>query len=208
MEGVERLRRRARSRLMQFRSLLSDALQESPRRAHEAAAYITMEGLNLWAEFAREYFRCALRNEMTRTGRILTTRFPKGTSIDNALRQIPTVLRRNPACQLRRMDEPAWHSRRAFLKVVRLAGLSSVQQVVASLAIPAKFTEHLYVARNFFAHRNEETANKVRRLGPRYAILKVQHPCDLILGTEPGRPVVVLEDWLAEIEAVIDHMSV
>lgn len=207
MRSVETLRRRTRARLARLRTGLAGALQRSQRESDVWAAYVAIESLNLWAEFARDYLQCALHHDTTRSGKQLATRFPRGTSLEAALRQIPSALRRNPGSQLTRMCEPAWHSRRHFLKAARLAGLSTVSQVEAAFALPVRFTEDLHVARNFFAHRNSETAANVRRLGPRYSILRVRHPCDLILGTEPGRPVVVLEDWLAEVEIVVDHMT-
>jgi len=207
MRSVETLRRRTKARLVRFRSILGRVLRRSPGDGDVWAAFVTIEGLNLWAEFARDYFRCALRHDATRSGQLLTTKFPRGTSLEKALRQIPSALRKNSGTELKRIHEPAWHSRRYFLKTVRLAGLSTVAQVEAAFALPVRFTKDLHVARNFFAHRNSETAAEVRRLGPRYSILRVRHPCDLILGTEPGRPVVVLEDWLAEVEMVVDHMS-
>lgn len=206
MRNVEALRRRTRARLTSLQSVLREALNSSPREADAWAAFVTIESLNLWAEFARNYFRCALGHDTTGSGIPLTTKFPRGTSLEDALRETPSVLRGNARRPLRRTHEPAWHSCRHYLKVVRLAGLSTVTQVEAAFALPLRFTEDLHVARNFFAHRNGETAAKVRRLGPRYSILRVPHPRDLILGTEPGRPVVVLEDWLAEVELVVDHM--
>lgn len=207
MTSVERLRRRTRARLAWLRSILAQALNGVPAEIGLRAAFVTIEGLNLWSEFARDYLRCALYHDATRSGKPLTTRFPRGTPLEQALRQIPSVLRKKPGSQLTRMHEPAWHSRRYFLKTARLAGLSTVLEVQAAFALPIRFTEDLHIARNFFAHRNAETAAGVRRLGGRYAILRVGHPCDLILGTEPGRPVVVLEDWLAEVEIVVDHMT-
>lgn len=207
MRRVEALRRRTRARLARLRFVLARALKRSASEADVWAAFVTIESLNLWAEFARDYLRCALGHDATRSGKPLTTRFPRGTSLEEALRQIPSALRRRPGSQLTRMHEPAWHSRRYFLKTVRLASLSTVTQVEAAFSLPVRFTEDLHVARNFFAHRNAETAAGVRRLGPRYSILRVRHPCDLILGTEPGRPVIVLDDWLAEVEIVVDHMS-
>jgi len=207
MKSVEALRRRTKARLTGFRSALGGVRRLSPGDADAWAAFITIESLNLWAEFTRDYLRCALRHDRTRSGKLLTTKFRRGTPLEAALRQIPSVLRSNPQSPLRRRNEPAWHFRKMFLKTVRLAGLSTVTQVEAAFALPVRFTEDLHIARNFFAHRNLETATQVRNLGPRYSILRVGHPCDLILGTEPGRPVVVLEDWLAEVEMVVDHMS-
>lgn len=208
MGNVEALRRRSRLRLLRLRSILRDSyslLQHDAALA--AAAFVSIDGLNLWSEFARSYLRFALRHDETRSGVPITTGFPRGTTLEQALVQIPSVLRRPPGATLTRLHEPAWHSRRSYLKTARLAGLSTLAQVEAALALPLRFTEDLPVARNFFAHKNSETAEKVRNLARRYSMARVKHPCDLVLGVAPGRPVVVLEDWLAEIEMVIEIMS-
>lgn len=206
LSRVEILRRRTRVRLLGYGSLVQRAQRSPGKLADEHAAFVTIESLNLWAEFAREYFRCALHHDVTRGGHVLSTRFPRGTPMDAALKQIPAALRRTPGGILTRLHEPAWHARKHFLKTMRLAKLSLLAQVEGALAMPTRFTEHLQILRNFYSHRNEETARKVRSLGPTYAMLRFTHPTDFVLGVEPGRPVSVLEDWLAEMELVVDAM--
>ena len=208
MKKLEPLYRRSMQHLTRL-SALTDQLSSSvplKRESDRIASHICIETLNLLAEFNRSYYLLALQRSQTRSGNLHSTMFPRGTSIEFALRSINMLRRRSAVKTLRRIDEPSWHTKSVFLKIVRLSKVSSEPQVVAAVSLRIRVLEDLPVARNFFAHRNEETAQKCCRLGGHY-MLPSTHPSVMLASPLRGRPVRLLEDWIAELEIFVDTMT-
>ena len=206
MRRLDRLERRVRTHLQTLVRLTKKMPNVPREEADRTASFVCLEALNIWAEFTRTYFVCALANSVTSSGSIVATSFPRGISIESALRNIPIVLNRVPSGRLSRRDEPTWHSRRNFLRIAQLVGLTNLGQVQAALSLPSRVIDDLPTVRNFFAHRNQETATKVFRLSRRYGIARVNHPTELVRSVVPGRPATIIEDWLAELDHVVKNM--
>jgi hypothetical protein len=66
--------------------------------------------------------------------------------------------------------------------------------------------DDLPTVRNFFAHRNSETALKVGRLSLRYGLKRIGHATDFVQAAQANRPVAIIEDWLAELDSIISSM--
>lgn len=205
MKRLSRLERRTRKRLASFRVSAAALPSLDNRAADVLASFLAVETTNLWSEFTRSYFSFALAAAVTVTGQRIRTRFPPGTPIAVALAQMPQVLRRPTRTPIRR-DEPVWHSRREFLKTITLAGLTNTAQIAAALSLPSRVIDHLPTVRNFYAHRNDETISKVRRLALRYALPTIRHPTDFLRARISGRPATIFEEWLAELDAVVAAM--
>ena len=206
MPSLGLLERRARVRLALLTQLAARMPTLESREADRLGAVICIEAHNLWGEFARNYLAAAVRRTRTVSGRRVSTRFPRGTSLETALKAMPAVLRRVPRGKMTRFDEPPWHTRRTIIKVAREAGLSNLAQVQSALSLPSRVIDDLPGLRHFFAHRNEETAVSVRRLPARYAMVHMRHPTTFLRSYAPGRPTTVLEDWLAELSNVVAAM--
>jgi len=205
MKRLSRLEHRTRKRLASFRAAAAGLVSLDQPVADQLASFLSIEATNLWAEFTRSYFVLALAVTMTTTGQRIHTRFPPGTSITTALAQMPQVLKRRTQAPMRR-DEPTWHSRREFLRTITLAGVTNSEQIAAALSLPSRVIDHLPTVRNFYAHRNEDTVLKVRRLALRYALPQMDHPTNLVRTRVTGRPSTILEEWLAELDTVIAAM--
>ena len=204
--GIERLFRGARRRLIFLRGLASTMPRCSHEVADRMASYVCIEALNLVAEFNRNYFRVALNTGETRSGSYLATQFPRGIKIHDALRQMGVLRRPGLQGATSRLDEPSWHRKSQFLKVVRRSGLTTEQQIVSAIGLQVRVLDDLPTARNFFAHRNEETARRCRRLSRHYMLPSI-HPTKMLSSRSRGGQVTVLEGWLLELETVSDLMT-
>ena len=112
-----------------------------------------------------------------------------------------------PTRTVSRRDEPTWHSRKQLLKVGQIVALSNLRQVQRALALPSAAIDHLPTARNFYAYRNSETSGKIKRLMGRYVMPTQSHPTEFLRKSVVGRPVCVLEDWIAELDGVVSAMG-
>ena len=189
-----------------MKSLAND-MRHCPRdEADRIASYVCINSLNMLAEFNRTYFALALENAQTRTGNIVGTQFPKNTSVYTALSNLNLLHPKAPASVSRRY-EPAWHSMPLFLNVLVWASVTTEGQVRVAMGLPFRVLGDLPTIRNFFAHRNGETAQKSRRMLSRYYSVPSSHPSFMLASFSSGRPTTILEDWIVELEIVFDTMS-
>ena len=174
--------------------------------ADRIASYVCINSLNLLSEFNRAYFALALENAKTRSGTIVCTQFPKNTSVHTALSNL-NLLRPRGRASVTRRNEPAWHSMPRFLDVLQLAAVTTEGQVRVAMGLQVRVLGDLPTIRNFFAHRNGETAQKSRRMLTRFYSVPTNHPVFMLGSFSTGRPTTILEDWMAELEIVFDTMS-
>ena len=176
--------------------------------ADRCTSFVCIEALDTWAEFNRSYVLAAVRHTCTSGGTLVQTSLPPSTQPDAVMRYVIERLRRKRLRKrVTRRDEPVWHSRRELLKVGRIVGLSNLTQLQAALALPSSVIDDLPTARNFYAHRNRETAAKIKDLMGRYVMPTQAHPTEFLRRSVLGRPVSVLEDWLAELDGVVFAMG-
>lgn len=104
-----------------------------------------------------------------------------------------------------RRDEPAWHDVTIFIKTCEAIRCSHLGEVQSAMSLHTRVFYDLPLFRNFYAHRNEESAIRALGLARRqYLITRARHPSEAILSPAPKRPQALLLDWLDEMEAVID----
>ena len=208
MEDLGELSRRSRSRLRTLVGLASDLGSVPFRVADQRVSFICVEALTTWAEFNRSYVLAAVRRARTTSGTLVQTALPPGTRPDAVMRYVISGLNRKPPRgRVTRRDEPIWHSRAELLKVGGIVSLSNLPQLRAALALPSAVIDDLPTARNFYAHRNAETATKVKRLLGRYVMPTQAHPTESLRRSVLGRPVSVLEEWIEELEGVVSAMG-
>jgi hypothetical protein len=103
-------------------------------------------------------------------------------------------------------DEPAWHDVDMFIHIMNLAGCSTAPGANAAWSIGTSALEHLTIARNYLAHRNRETAVRVRGLTLAYKVNPTDRPEELLLSRGRNRPQMIIEDWRDDLQAVIELM--
>ena len=176
--------------------------------ADRQVSFICINALNTWAEFNRSYILAAVRRTRTNSGTLVKTSLHPSTGPDAVMRYVIMRMSKRPLRgNVTRRDEPTWHSRRDLIKVGRIVALSNLAQVQAALALPSAAIDDLPTARNFYAHRNGETAAKITNLMGRYVMPTQDHPTEFLRMSVLGRPCSVLEEWIEELDVVVSAMG-
>lgn len=167
-------------------------------------SYVTIEGVNLWASFVREYYvSCALGARCMAGARVTIAVGGirnSGDAITFAIRYFMSG-KKGPPWQ--RRDEPVWYRPNTLLQLMQALGTSNMAQVRAGFGYQTPAFTHMPTFRNFFAHRNEETARKVATIASYYGLSSAMRPSGILRSRSWGRPQSVLADWLDDIRQVV-----
>jgi hypothetical protein len=172
-------------------------------------AYVMIESLNGWGIFAREYYlSCTLYRARTIDGLASgpPTAIPtERDALIEAVRLLkPQALSKVLAgSAISGRDEPTWHESRTLLVLGSSLGFANFSSIAAAFSYSTTFFRDAPPSRNFFAHRNAASAEKVRRLasGPPYLSAEVR-PHRFLKSLVPGRPQSVISDWLDDLRLV------
>lgn len=101
-------------------------------------------------------------------------------------------------------DEPVWYQPRTLIKGCTTLGTSHLPQVLNAFSTGTQVFDHLPKCRHFYAHRNEETAQKVLNLGFRsYSINNKAHPSEVLAARAYGRPQSLILDYADDLRDVM-----
>ena len=162
MSKLDYLFRRSRNRLINLREVSCSMPRFTHEAADKAASYICIEALNLLGEFNRSYYSLALVRWKLGLALSSPQGFLEERPIHDALRSINRLKNPHSPGPIRRRDEPSWHTKSQFLDVIARSALNTEPQIRGALSLPVRVLDDLPTARNFFAHRNGETAQKWR----------------------------------------------
>lgn len=178
-------------------------------------SYAALESLNAWTCFVREfYLSCGVLQARTITGVVAA---PTNLSLADErqailhaiglLRPPPIFARANASAVISSRDEPTWHEISVILKLSASLGLTNNNSVIQALAYPTTFFRDMPVIRNFFAHRNMSTAEKVSAIALKhYQMPNLKCATDFLRSLLPGRPETVLAEWLTDLRLISDEM--
>lgn len=193
------LRKRVCRRLGRLRANLGLMIAARAEDLDRHVALGAIDALNTWAEFCRAYYLSCVRGARLESGaRIVLTNSAVQTTEDAIDVLIRTLDPRKAKRPWRRREEPAWHEPRTLLVGCSALGCSHEAQVVAAFSIQARVFTDLPVFRNFYAHRNHDSAQSAMRIGLRYNIAGCRHPTELLCRFPYGRPQALVLDWLDE----------
>jgi hypothetical protein len=174
-------------------------------------AYAMIEALSSWSAFIREfYLSCALfqprtirGNPVTHSSLAIADEFTALCGALGALGQTYALTRSVSARTVSPRDEPTWHDPSTLVRLSSNIGLSNSTSVLAAFAYPTTFFRDAPAVRNFYAHRNAESAARVSRLAAReYNMLTVRRPSELITTLFHSRGQTLLEEWLEDIRLI------
>jgi hypothetical protein len=104
-------------------------------------------------------------------------------------------------------DEPQWYDPKVITRISPLLALSNLAQIYAAFGVPTPVFKELPILRNFFAHRNEDTASRVRTLiSANYSSFGFSgrtNPSDFLCARLPARPQNVLADYIDDLRNVV-----
>jgi hypothetical protein len=167
-------------------------------------AFATIEALNLWGSFLRAYYiSCFLGATMPQGGRVNIAVAGPRTTI-NALTFAMQTIKGKPKPPKNRRDEPSWYDQNNLLRLLTNCAASNLPKVQVALSYSTSAFSELPAMRNFFAHRNDETAQKTKDVARRLGLSVALRPSEILCSKAPGRPQNILADWLDDLSAVID----
>lgn len=203
------LQRNFDERLMRLDRIVSETNIQDPS-FDRRIAYAIIECINAWSVFAREYYlSCSLISAKTINGIPVTSTIQRFSSERDAILYSiqhlkPTLYARASASSsISPRDEPTWHETRTLIVISNQLGWNNLATISSSFSYPTTFFEHCPTVRNFFAHRNKETAAKVVRLAsrPPYSAT-VKSAAEFVGVRLPGRGQTLIEEWIEDLRLV------
>jgi hypothetical protein len=174
------------------------------RIADGTLSCVVVQTQAVWSEFVRAYYLSLLLSPYDSSGRrikianaALRNEYDAITALILHLR-----LRNKTKPAWSRIEEPRWHKPSTLTSGCQLLGSPTLQKVIAAVSIGSSVFDDLPRFRNFYAHRNEETARDAVALRVNYGIGLVSHPSSILLSYVPGRPQTIVEDWLDDLKNV------
>lgn len=169
---------------------------------------VVIETHNTWCNFSRSYLMSYLAAPRRRRGDRVRFGNLSANSPGNLL-HIAAKACRGPLANapVDRRDEPAWHDIGNFLRICNALAPSNLSEIQAALSMQTRVFADLPAFRNFYAHRNEESAAKAVGLARRqYLITGVRHPTEVLMKPAPARTQPILLDWLDEMQIVVTFL--
>lgn len=203
---LDQLCRQASRRLLRLRSLVVTCRPPLKPEDHRALSYVTIEAWNLWAQYCRAYYlSTAFKAKDAQGSRVQRARTI--ASVDDALTVAIHCVRpklRSRSGPWSHWDEPVWQKPSHFYKALDQFTPSNLATVRAALSYQTPVFREMQAARNYFAHKSENTAKLVRSLAPGYGAPLTVRPAELLCLRGPGRPQAILVDWLDDLRTVIE----
>jgi hypothetical protein len=193
---------------------LADSLPQAPDATHDrAVAFCVIETLNTWAGFARSfYLSCVFRARRASGTRVTLGKETHIRRPEQAIAFAVLTIRGTGYVKGRKgawrwSDEPKWYDPAVITRISPRLALSNHSQIQKAFGVPTAAFSEMPVLRNFYAHRNEDTANRVRGLiAASYAGYGFSHrtnPSELLCARLPGRPQNLLADHISDIRSVV-----
>lgn len=192
------LKEKAVYRAYRLRSLVDKVAPPIGGEIDRTVAFVTIEALNLWASFAREFYLSCVQRAKRESG----TRVAVGISgLDTNAAAIAFAA---SIVRVRKAREPVWHDPKVLLKVLTAAKASNMLQLQAALSYPTTVFTSLPTMRNFFAHRSQGTATKVAKVARAVGVSTKLRPSEVLCTRVGTRPQNVLSDWIDDIRNIIE----
>jgi hypothetical protein len=204
----EKLLRTAGRRISRLKARANSALSQgvSASDRDRQIGFVVIETQNLWSNFVRSYLLSLLAApKRTKGGRVSLGNLAVTTP--GALMHIAAKAAKGPLAPAptTRRQEPPWHDINTLLRTCIELKPSNHADIIAAMSIQTRAFADLPTFRNFFAHRNQESAKKAIDMARhQYLITKAKYPTEALSQPAIKRPQALLLDWLDEISAVIE----
>jgi hypothetical protein len=174
-------------------------------------AYVVVELYNCWHSVSRCLYLSSAFRARDGAGARISLTVANSADVDAALTH---AISRTRAYLLTYKsppwgwsDEPFWAQTGVLLDAMDEIGASNRGTIATALGVPNKVLGHLPKFRHFFAHRNRQTANRLRPLISSYSISPGLRPTDALATPASGpsgpRPQPLLLDWVDDVHNVV-----
>lgn len=204
---IDQVTRCADNRLARLRELCVGLTLPPTPPQRRLISYTVVEAANLWSTYSRCFFISAALGARDSTGQIIVAaavRTPADAE-DLAVHALHPKLRAKSGPWSRR-DQPDWQNKGHMLKALNYVGASVYGSVDQAVSYPTRVLSDLPTMRNFYAHKAERAADPARKLGRHYGITRRLSPPDLLCSVPKSGGDVLLNEWLADLSAIIQLM--
>jgi hypothetical protein len=95
--------------------------------------------------------------------------------------------------------EQTFREPRDARRVLELYGATNLPSLFTGMAYNGQIFSEIGTARNFFAHRNQSTAERINRFGSNAGLPLGMPPESIVAARKRARPVSIFEDWNADL---------
>jgi hypothetical protein len=204
---LSELSRQVRRRTGKLIPLVRSASPMATKDVDRLVAYVAIEVLNTWSSFARAFFISSALGARTASGAYVTVQMRGLANPQDAIRVAMLKLKNKPIVgPVARRQEPSWHPVANLITLLSEIGASNLNTVAGALGFPTRAFEGLPTIRNFFAHRNGDTAIKCRNLCTSLSLPPMWRPADIVLQRDYTKPHNVITGWALDVATVVDLM--
>ena len=208
--NLKHLRKSVNNNFSRIQKLvLSASSTGNQKQLNLSISYATIEGGNNWANFIRSFYLSMVIGTKRESGRKIQLG-NQPASINNAIGIAVRHCRKsaipNSRGIWRRRDEPAWFQPNILIALAKIIQADNLAELYSAFSIQTRVFADLPVFRNFFAHRNQQTAETAARKAPNYGIPSNRHPEDILMSRALGRPQPIILDWLDDLKIVCEML--
>ena len=166
--------------------------------------FVSIEATNCWRNFLRSYFLSSALTGFTTSNTSVAADHSLSTETDAmtlAIRTLrPGLATKNPPWDYH--QEPDWLSSGNVARLLADLACSHSSDFNSAISLGGSSRQELTIFRNFMAHRNEDTARKMRNLAQTLLVRGDIDPSLIPLQQKRGRD-TILTEWIAELEIII-----
>lgn len=203
VRDLEHLRSATEKRLADLESMTPGSRVLGSKQLDRTCAFVCIELLNCWVNFSRSlYFSSCFHAKDLNGTRIQTSKQLRRFADAQFFAAQRFTQRQLIVGRIDHRTEPNWVSKDTVNILLSEIGASNSVAVASALTFPNRVLIDLATVRNFYAHRNSQTASKVGKLGVNYGMRSGVAATDLCIAYAPGRPQSVVRDWIAELRTI------
>lgn len=191
-----------------LRSRLTDLRLRSHIEVDALITSVVIDAQGAWQTYLRAYYLSTIYGAKFRNRPVNTV-----AGLPNAEAALRTAYRvyygkEFTKSNFTKRDDPPWHDLQFYKRLFADVGASNTTEVISAFAYSGLFLSMLPTARNFYAHRCDETLNRLTTLSSRVGFVATGrvHPTEVFRYEIPGRNMIVLRDWLFDMDNVADLM--
>jgi hypothetical protein len=201
---VEQLSQAAFRRANRLRLLAREVVVPLDPRSRRTLAYIVLEAGTLWLEYSKAYYFCSAMHAVDRHGTPISH---QQTFADEAAAMSFAVSIARPDVSRTKnfthSQHPEWRDPGVIRKLLDAMQASNLAAWQLGIGVQSRVTRDLPTMRNFFAHKNRESAGRAHALRRHYGVTQSLSPWELLAVVPPQSQQPLVREWMDDLTAMI-----
>lgn len=193
------------------RDLGSVSAAASSHETEVRVGYIAINLLNCWSNFIRTYYISCASGALSPSGAIISSDLTTGAATFNDL--LGRAITHFNSKAVPKIDgswdsryEPTWHDSATIIALAKEFNFTNLADITAAFTFGYTAHRNLVVFRNYYGHKNANTARKAQNLAPYYSIPSNLKPTNILLSPPPSTAGSLLEVWRTEFSDTIGYL--